>query len=283
MKRNDNSSRRSSGNYPPMCRTGSYSSDSSTVTVQFMKKQGKSLQELMFDGEWDVATAYIRLNGRLAMKKIIAPRFMNRVFDSEVLPIHYALSLPGVTVEFLEALIFAYPRGLEKKELSYNRTCFHIALRSLVPDEIITFLILRHPYGVSVQDTLGRLPLHYALSNMRSIEVIKQLLAADPKTLRAGDKEGWTPLHVALGNHTSYATIKMLISMSPDIVLQRSHDKKRTSLSCINRNREDKEQVAVMIKEAIQVYEDIPLFQNMQKSESKRKLIGRVMRESYFV
>ena len=83
--RSDKSSKRSSGNYPPMCRTSSYSSDSSTITVQSIKKQGKSLQELMFDGEWDVASAYIRLDGRLAMKKIIAPKFMNRVFDSEVL------------------------------------------------------------------------------------------------------------------------------------------------------------------------------------------------------
>lgn len=227
---------------------------------------------MLFESDWDSATEYVKANGRVARKKIFAPQFKNRLHTSELLPIHLALSRPDVPLSFLEALIFAYPKALTKKETSFGRNCLHIAFKSGVSDDIITYLIHRNPKLVEMQDTMGRLPLHYAISNSRSIEIIKELVHQYPSSLKAQDVSGWAPIHVAAGNNASLQLIIFLISVSPDVVLQKSYVRGKLPLQIARESEKDCEEgVIELIRATTELFIQTPAFKNYALAEKRKK------------
>ncbi len=200
-------------------RTSSTSSVGSTISVNcdFKRTNGPlRLHELIAEREWDRALNVIRLKGRRAKKKFVVPCFLNEwKGKAEIYPLHQALSSPSVPFEVVEALIFAYPGALKKKESVMRRNCLHIALRSGVSDEIVNYLVEKYPFLVHESDTQGRIPLHYAVSNYASIDIIRKLIGVCPQSILAPDLRGWTSLHVGVSKCVDPMIIRLLISVCP--------------------------------------------------------------------
>ena len=194
---------------------------SATFSVKeskFGKASNRYLDQLIFDSKWNEAKLFVEENGRCARRWRTSPQFMNNGGDSYVLPIHLALTREDVPLEFLETLIFAYPECVEKRESFNRRSCVHIAIKSLVPDYIISYLINLHPLAVQEKDIYGRIPLHYAVSHLRSLTFISELIALCPTSVFAQDNRGWSPLHVAAGTFSSIAVVQLLLSRSKDLI-----------------------------------------------------------------
>jgi len=74
--------------------------------------------------------------------------------------------MPNVGVNILNCSLFR-----TQIYLGCMRTPLHIALRYSVNDEAISFLIDKYPAALTIQDSLGRVPLHYACSNQASLTI----------------------------------------------------------------------------------------------------------------
>lgn len=161
----------------------------------------------------------IRVKGKYARKKFIVPCFLNEwKGKAEIYPIHQALSSPTAPFELIEALLFAYPEGVQKKESSMNRNCLHIAIRAGISTEIVTYLVDKYPSLVLAHDSQGRLPLHYAISNFAPIEVVRKLISVYPKSIMAPDTRGWTSVHVAVSKCVDPVVVRLLVSICPEAV-----------------------------------------------------------------
>lgn len=238
----------------------------------------KYLDELMFDGRWDEAASYVKQNGRHAMKYRRAPQFMNVKEDSFVLPIHVALTKADVPLEFLEALVFAYPNSLMKHDSSLQRGCLHIAIKSRVPDHIISYLIHAYPGGARLQDVMGRLPLHYAISNLRSLSLISALIVECPRSIWAQDKMGWSPLHVASG--TSLDVIKLLLSKSQETITLTTTRGRTPLVIAEESEHKNKQEIVLFLQDAQKALERLPVFQNLRNAEKNGKNIFAIMSET---
>lgn len=205
----------------------SSSSFGSTITVQRPHKtleRPMSLQELISERQWDRAAHLIRVKSKYARKSFVVPSFLHEWRgQAEIYPLHQALSSPTVPLDFIEALIFAYPEALLKKESVMKRNCLHIAFRAGASDEIVMYLIENYPSLVCANDTQGRIPLHYAVSNFASIEVIRMLISVHPRSIMAPDVRGWTPLHVAVSKCTDPVIIRLLVSVCPEAVAAKTY------------------------------------------------------------
>ena len=95
--------------------------------------------------------------------------------------------MPMVTVQFMEALLFANPTSIRMRESGTGRVPLHIAIRARCSDEVIYFLMDKCPESTRIQDILGRLPLHYAISNNVGDELIGRLVHQCPESSRAVD------------------------------------------------------------------------------------------------
>ena len=203
----------------------SASSFGSTITVQRRHKwlerleRPLSLKELISERQWDRAAHVIRVKSKYARKSFVVPCFLNEwKGQAEIYPLHQALSSPTVPFDFVEALIFAYPEALLKRETGMKRNCLHIALRAGVSYEIVLYLIEKYPSLVCANDTQGRIPLHYAVSNFASVEVVRKLISVHPRSIVAPDNRGWTSLHVAVSKCTDPVIVRLLVSVCPEAV-----------------------------------------------------------------
>ena len=264
--------------------SSSSSSERSTFSVRSTtEKSYHYLHQLMFDGNWSDATNFINANGKFARKKRVAPQFLNTLCNSDLLPIHFACSRSDVTYEFLEALLFAYPSSITKRESGCLRNCLHIAVKSRVPDEIISYLIRRYPEGVKMQDAMGRIPLHYALSNMRSAELIEELIAACPETLWAQDKLGWSPLHVAVGTLTPAEVIEHILSISAETITLTTQSGRTPMMIAMNSDISRSDKVIDMIAKTEEEFGKIPAIANYRMAVKERKSIFNAMSEACYV
>jgi len=200
----------------------SFSSCESTVSTNFgfMKKVKKeSLKQLIAQREWDRCTDLVKCKGRIAKKKFIVPCFLNEwKGKAEIYPIHQALSSPSVPLELIDALLFAFPKGIHKRDSVMGRNCLHIALRAGVRDDVLIYLIEKYPSLVCQQDYKGRVPLHYGCSNFASLHIIRKMINICPKAAGAADEKGWTPLHVAVSKSSNPDIVDLIIAECPEAV-----------------------------------------------------------------
>eukprot|EP00551_Chaetoceros_affinis_P010082 CAMPEP_0203672412 /NCGR_PEP_ID=MMETSP0090-20130426/8393_1 /ASSEMBLY_ACC=CAM_ASM_001088 /TAXON_ID=426623 /ORGANISM="Chaetoceros affinis, Strain CCMP159" /LENGTH=263 /DNA_ID=CAMNT_0050537723 /DNA_START=40 /DNA_END=831 /DNA_ORIENTATION=+ len=225
------------------------------------------LINLIASNEWLRAKDLVEENGNLVRKWTVAPSLSGGVHAADILPIHQACKMEDLTIHFLEALIFAYPESLRKRETGFRRIPLHIAIRSRVPDEVIFYLLEKYPDGAAVQDVLGRVPLHYAISNHSSMEVITRLIKACRSAACAVDNLGWTPLHVAANAARSSEMVEALIESAVETVVARTR-KGNTPLMCANMSEGPfKDLIVEMLRDEEQKFEMTAFFQNFRQAE----------------
>lgn len=192
---------------------------SSTFYVKKLNSGPATLQEMIAEREWERAIRVLRVKPCFAKKKVTVPSFLNEwKGTAAIYPIHQACASPTVPLSVLDALLFAYPKGLRKKESVMKRNCLHIALRAGASEDVISYLIERCPTLACEQDSQGRIPLHYACSNSSSIAIIRKLVNVCPRSICATDIRGWTSLHVAVSKVVDPEVPRFLVSVCPDAV-----------------------------------------------------------------
>lgn len=229
------------------------------------------LTNLIANSEWARAKEMVEDNGNLVRKWSVAPSLSGGVHATDILPIHQACKMEGITITFLESLLFAFPESLKKRETGFRRIALHIAIRARVPDEIIFYLLNKYPEGAAVQDMLGRVPLHYAISNYSSMNVIKSLISACRATACAADNLGWTPLHVAANTARSAEMVEMLIECGVETVVSTTK-KGNTPHMCANMSEGPyREMILEMLHREEKKFEDTAFFQNYREAETKER------------
>mmetsp|Transcript_9056 Transcript_9056/g.12159 ORF Transcript_9056/g.12159 Transcript_9056/m.12159 type:complete len:254 (+) Transcript_9056:112-873(+) len=168
--------------------------------------------------------------------------FFDGEHESRILPIHQACALHAPK-DVIDALIKAYPKGVQALETSFMRNTLHVALMYGCSSDVIELLLFCDPLCAQTEDTLGRLPIHYACSNGSNPDVLKLLLSADPSSARASDKNGWLPIHVAIHMGASTESIKELLDANPSSVNAKT-DKRNTPMTLLSRvNCKNKDEV----------------------------------------
>mmetsp|Transcript_2097 Transcript_2097/g.3191 ORF Transcript_2097/g.3191 Transcript_2097/m.3191 type:complete len:212 (-) Transcript_2097:60-695(-) len=189
--------------------------------------------------------------------------------DSDVLPIHMALSQGDVPMELIQALLSAYPASIYKKETGYGRNCVHIALKSFVSDSIISYLIQLNPKACQDQDKLGRLPLHYAVSNLHSFDMMNEILTVYPEATKSWDNLGWTTLHIACQTYSSLEVIEALLSRYPEAVLMETKRGSTPLAVAYNSKTNNKENIIPVIEPIDAAYRNLPFIQNYRAATAK--------------
>ena len=247
------------------------SSPVSNRSTTYNSPQLNLLARWIMDGDYLNVITLIERDPERARTRIVAHDFMGGSGVSQVLPIHMALSLGvDVPMELIQTLLVAYPNSIWKTETGYKRNCAHIALKSSVPDSIISYLIQLHPKACEQQDRLGRLPLHYAISNIRSFEITHEILTKYPEAVKAWDHLGWTPLHIACQTYSSLDVFKELISRYSEAVLMTTK-RGSTPLSLATNSKTNYKEFIVPILEKVDAaYRQLPLIQNYRAAVAKK-------------
>ena len=137
---------------------------------------------------------------------------------ANVLSIHEA-AVGGAPLNVMQALVQAYPDGLQQVESSYQRLPLHCACRKHANPAVIQLLCEAAPQACLAADALGRLPLHYALSNGADPAVVQLLMTHGPEAARGLDQRGWTPLHVACSMGASVPVVESILKAYPEATL----------------------------------------------------------------
>ena len=222
-------------------------------------------------GEWQRARKMIEENGNLVRKWSVAPSLTGGVAAADILPIHQACKMSDLTVHFLEALLWAYPESIRKRESGFRRVALHIAIRARASNDVIFYLIDKYPEGVSTQDVLGRVPLHYAISNHSPMEVINTLISTCPATARAADNLGWTPLHVAANCARSAVMVDTLVQCGAESVV--SATRKGNTPLMVAKMSEGPDRVLIesILIEEEQKFEKTAYFKNYREAENQAR------------
>ena len=228
------------------------------------------------NGDWQKAKELVQENGHLVRKWTVAPSLSGGVHASDILPIHQACKMDGVSVPFLEALLFAYPESIKKRETGFRRIPLHVAIRARAPDEVILFLLNKYPEGAAIQDVLGRVPLHYAISNHASVSIIHTLIKTCRSTACAVDNLGWTPLHVAANTARSSEMVETLVATAVETVVSRTK-KGNTPLMCANMSEGPfRDLIIAILNVEEQKFAKTAFFQNFREAESNAKSIKTI-------
>lgn len=219
------------------------------------------------NGQWERALEMINENGNLVRKWSVAPSLTGGVAASEILPIHQACKMDGVTVQFLESLLWAYPESIKKRETGFRRIALHIAVRARCSDEVIMFLLDKFPEAASTLDVLGRVPLHYAISNHSSMSIINSLISTCPAASRASDNLGWTPLHVAANCARSAEMVETLVRCGSESVVAATKKGNTPLLVAQMSEGPDRDLIVSILIEEEQKFEKTAYFQNFREAE----------------
>lgn len=240
------------------------------------------LTNLIGNEEWQRATEVIEENGNYVRRWTVAPSLSGGVHASDILPIHQACKMDGVSIPFLEALLFAYPESIKKRETGFRRIPLHVAIRARAPDEVILFLLNKYPEGAAIQDVLGRVPLHYAISNHASLSIIETLIKTCRSCACAVDNLGWTPLHVAANTARSSKMVEALVASAVETVVSRTK-KGNTPLMCANMSGGPFRGPIVSILDVEeQKFEKTAFFQNFREAENNATSVKRVYGANQF-
>lgn len=249
---------------------GANSLASFSSATAFYAPHVNTLARFIMDKDYTNAIHFIQINPESASTRIVAHEFMGAYRNSQILPIHLALSQGDVPIELILALVNTYPESIRKTETGYRRTCLHIALKSFVCDTIISYIIQLYPDACAQQDKLGRLPIHYAISNVHDISIIREILHVYPEAVKSWDNLGWTPLHVACQTYSSPELINMLLSLYPEAVLTVTQ-KRSTPLDIARATEKNNKNIIVPILEKVdEAFGNVPLIQNYREAAGKR-------------
>lgn len=117
------------------------------------------------------------------------------------LPIHSACVLHA-PIGLIEALLWAYPKGIRVKDPFTGSLPLHLACRHSAPPELVKTIIMAYPTGSRIADMVGRLPLHMACLSGASRLTFIYLLKAYPHAVLIKDDRRRTPLQYANQNPT---------------------------------------------------------------------------------
>lgn len=156
--------------------------------------------------------------------------FYDGTYDAKLLPLHQMCALDPPK-KALVAVIQANPRGVWKREHTFERLPLHIACINSATDDVILTLLSYYKQAAEEKDIAGRVPLHYACCNDVSSNVIKALLEAHPEGAKIRDDTGWLPVHVACTSGVSLEVIKMLLLAQPQTIVSKTK-KGSTPLAC---------------------------------------------------
>jgi ankyrin repeat protein len=180
--------------------------------------------------------------------------------------------MDGVTMYFLESLLFAYPESIKRCESRFRRLPLHIAIKARVSDEVVLYLLNKYPEAAAIQDVLGRVPLHYAISNYASMTVIKTLIKTCRSAARAPDNSGWTPLHVAANTAMSVEMVETLIESGIEAVVSKTKRAGYTPLMCAIKSQGPfRDLIIELLYEEDAKFEKTVFFQNFRDAENKAK------------
>lgn len=249
----------------------------SQLYASHYKPHINQLCKAIMEGEWPKAINLLRENQSRARKTTTVHEFMNSFRTTDVLPIHLALANPNVPIGFVQALIQAYPEGIRRRESGYNRTCAHIACKSHLPSNIISYILQLFPEACQKQDKLGRLPLHYAIYNEHPFALIKEVIYVYPEAVKSWDNLWWSPLHVACQALPSRDLIHLLLSISPESILMTTR-KGSTALDIARGSTSNrKEDIIPILEHFDSMVRNLPVMQNYREALSKR-----VYKNSFF-
>jgi hypothetical protein len=210
----------------------------------------------------------IEENGNLVRKWTAAPSLTGGVAAADILPIHQACKMSDVTIQFLEALLWAYPESIRKKETGFRRVALHIAIRARASNEVILYLLNKYPDAASTQDVLGRVPLHYAISNHSPMEIIHTLISTCPATARAADNLGWTPLHVAANCARSIDMVETLLQCGSEAVVACTKKGNTPLMVARMSDGPDKDLIETILVEEQEKFEKTAYFRNFREAEN---------------
>lgn len=220
------------------------------------------------NAEWNRAKDLIEENGNLVRKWTVAPSLTGGNMASDILAIHQACKMTDLTIPFLESLLFGYPESIRKKETGSLRLPLHIALRARLPNDVILYIMNKHPEACAKQDSQGRLPLHYAISNYAPLSLIQSLINTCPASASAADFMGWTPLHVAANTGRSAAMVELMIEASPESVVAYTKKGNTPLMAAQNGKGCDKSLIIALLTEEEKKFEKTAFFQNFREAEN---------------
>jgi len=239
---------------------------------RFIRRNSKTacdLQKAIINNSWTEARSIVKTMSNTCRKHAISPSFFGQT--SELLPIHQACACKGVPLDFLQALILAYPESILKPETGLNRIPIHIAVKSQISKENILFLVHYHPDSARKKDSLGRVALHYALSNLLPLNIISPLIEACPDSVAAVDNFNWTPLHVAVNMSAPSEVVSMLLHARPEVVAMKTQGGSTPLKLALESNSIDKEMIVSMLMEGEKNFMSTPIFMNLVEAERKAK------------
>lgn len=248
----------------------SFAATSVNLTAAHYSSHVNLLARYILDGDYLNAISIIKRDPeRASTTRFVAHEFMGGHRDSDVLPIHMALSQGDVPMELIQALLIANPGSIHKKETGYGRNCVHIALKSFVSDSITSYLIQLNPKACQEQDKLGRLPLHYAVSNLHSFDIMNEILTVYPEAVKSWDNLGWTALHIACQTYSSLEVIEALLSRNPEAVLMETKRGSTPLDIAYNSKTNNKENVIPVLEPVDAAYRNLPFIQNYRAAVAK--------------
>jgi len=239
---------------------------------RFIRRNSKNacdLQKAIITNNWTEARTIVKIMSGTCRKQTTAPSFFGQI--SEILPIHQACACKSLPLDFLEALILAYPESVMKPETGLNRIPLHIAVKSQISKENILYLLHYHPHSAKRKDSLGRVPLHYALSNLVPLNIISELIHACPESVSAVDNFNWTPLHVAANMCAPREVISMLVQAGPEVISMKTEGGSTPLKLALESSSIDKDVIVSILTEGEKKFMSTPIFQNLGEAIQKEQ------------
>lgn len=189
----------------------SYQTDASTQYLgqdlpQINGFSGSRLYTQMVTKDWESALATIEERPKEARNWQYGIE-LDRIETSDSaimwkrLPIHSACVLRA-PIGLIEALLWAYPKGIQVKDPFTGSLPLHMACRHSAPPELVKIIVMAYPVGARITDAVGRLPLHTACLSGASRLTFIYLLKAYPHAVLIKDDQRRTPLKYAKRNPT---------------------------------------------------------------------------------
>ena len=169
----------------------------------------------MLTRDWESALSIIEEQPKDARKwqygiELDRIESMNSAGMWKRLPIHSACVLHA-PIGVIEALHWAYPKGITIKDPFNGALPLHLACRHSAPPELVKTIIIGYPEGSCITDDIGRLPLHLACLSGASRLTFIYLLKAYPHAVLVKDDRRRSPLQYAKQNPTLKAeTVELL-------------------------------------------------------------------------
>eukprot|EP01082_Thalassiosira_pseudonana_P001649 g1304.t1 g1304 contig10:1815734-1816315(-) len=143
------------------------------------------LNLLLLDEDWQSAITEIECHPNEAKVWSNRPGFFDGEHESNVLPIHVAVSLHA-PLEVVKAIVDAHPECVKLVESAFKRLPLHVACQFAANKEVIEYLVGEYKAGTMEADVLGRLPLHYLCSNGAPLDVVRILIKQTTRRHCAG-------------------------------------------------------------------------------------------------